>query len=488
MPDHRLRIAEADWERLRRHCSPSFRGRQDTEHGAVGLLATRTMGGGKQEYLVTRILWPESSEVATDRHAPLTFASQYLRRAHLMVRKEGLAGIITFHTHPRSTDQVGFSCYDDQQDPELVENLQDLWPDTLLSSVVLGKELQKGRVWKSPTEVVAFSNLVAVGRRLQYLPLDGRPAAEAPKPSEIFDRAEQITGRGALARLANMTVAVVGASGTGSIICELLARAGCKHILLIDHDIVKWVNLNRILYAKPVDARRKRPKALVLKRAIEGLKLGCEITPIVGSVLDSAIMGRLNEADVIFGCVDKDFPRLLLSQYAYRHIIPYIDVGTEIGGDSEGIVLTDTRVSYVAPGRACLRCCGLVTQRRLRFESLTASERGREVALGYSDDLMLTQPAVMDLNMRAASAGTLLLRHLLQPFLLEPFPAMLTENMVTYTTRPIAEARRFDPDCDICKMNRNAGYGDCAEALGFPSEIAAALIADADSAKPAKSR
>ena len=94
--------------------------------------------------------------------------------------------------------------------------------------------------------------------------------------------------------------------------------------------------------------------------------------------------------------------------------------GAEIGGDKEGIVSADARVNYVASRRWCLRCTGLVTPRRLVFESLTGAERKRKIALGYCDDLLIKQPAVMDLNMRAASSGVMLLRHLLQPFLLTP--------------------------------------------------------------------
>jgi hypothetical protein len=114
-----------------------------------------------------------------------------------------------------------------------------------------------------------------------------------------------------LALLARLTVAVIGASGTGSLICELLARAGCRRILVIDHDIVKLANLNRILYATKDDARLGRPKAEVLKRGIESLELGCEVVPIVGYILDDNVMRRLNEVDIAFGCVDKDYPRIL---------------------------------------------------------------------------------------------------------------------------------------------------------------------------------
>jgi hypothetical protein len=475
-----LRIPALEWDRLRKQCARSFRGRRDTEHGVVGLLGKRTVEGSLRELVVARILWPEAGDVMAPRHQALTFSSRYIRRAHMMVRKMGLAGLVTFHTHPLAKSEVSFSCYDDQQDPLFVENLQELWPDTLLSSVVLGETSQKGRLWTSPAEQLALTTLVSVGDRLHYLPLDGRPPIPAPNPSEIFDRATALTGSGALAQLAERTVAVVGASGTGSLVCELLARAGCKRILLIDHDVVKLVNLNRILYSTSDDAKHRRPKADVLKRGIESLGLGCEVISILGSILDDSVLQRLNEADLILGCLDKDYPRMLLCKYAYQHIVPYIDVGAEIGGDDEGIVSTDARTNYIAPSRWCLRCTGLVNPRRLAFESLTGAERKRKVALGYSDDLLMKQPAVMDLNMRAASTGVMLVRHLFQPFLLEPLPVTIAENLATYNMKGVASARARSEVCNICRANPLAGFGDCGDPIGLATETAKALL-DEDS-------
>jgi hypothetical protein len=436
--------------------------------------------GRLSELVVAEILWPEPDEVIAPPNSSLTFSSLYLRRAHLKMRRAGLTGLITFHTHPLSDTDVAFSRYDDRQDPLLMENLVDLWPETWLSSVVLGERSQKGRLWISASRELALTRLVSVGDRLKYLPLDGRPSEPAPTPSAIFDRAQAITGSGALAELGRGTAAVVGTSGTGSLLCELLARAGCKRILAIEHDRVKHANLNRILYATREDAEYRRPKAEVLKRGIESLGLGCEVVPVVASVLDVEVLKRLNEADFIFGCVDKDYPRMLLCQYAYKYLVPYIDVGAEIGGDSEGIVSTDARANYLAPGRWCLRCTGLVDSRRLAFESFTGAERKRKIALGYSDDLLLKQPAVMDLNMRAASAGMMMLRHLLQPFLLEPLPVTLAENLVTYNLKAVEVARSRDEACDICRCNPVTGYGDCGDSLGLPSAVAAALIEDDD--------
>ena len=48
-------------------------------------------------------------------------------------------------------------------------------------------------------------------------------------------------------KLQNLSVAVVGCSGTGSPVIEQLARLGVGRLLLVDPDVVKVKNLNRIL-------------------------------------------------------------------------------------------------------------------------------------------------------------------------------------------------------------------------------------------------
>ena len=73
------------------------------------------------------------------------------------------------------------------------------------------------------------------------------------------------------------------------------------------HDIVKPVNLSRFLHATRDDAKNRRHKVRVLKRGIEALDLGCEVVPIVGSILDNAVLARINGADFLIGCVDRDY-------------------------------------------------------------------------------------------------------------------------------------------------------------------------------------
>jgi hypothetical protein len=470
-----LRIWQNDWTLLTRHFESSFRRRGAAETGALALLGEcRTEG--KHEFIVVEVAIPGPGDLKVASCGEVVFDSSFIRRVHLAMRGARLAGIATFHTHPGADLTVQFSGYDDHQDPLLAENLFELEPRTRLVSVVVGKQSQCGRYFADGRSVQPLRRLIVVGDRLSYLPLDGRPAPPPPSPEEVFDRARALTGSGALSLLSRMTIAVVGASGTGSLVCELLARAGCKRIILIDHDLVRLVNLNRILYATLDDAKRRTPKVEVLRRGINSLGLGCEVEPIHGSILDDAVLRRVLDADLVFGCVDRALPRYLLCELAFRYLLPYVDLGSEIGGDDRGIVSLDGRVSYVVRGRHCLTCTGVVTPRRLNFESLTAAERKRKIALGYSDDLVITQPAVMDLNMRAASNGVLLLRHLLQPFLIEPVPVSISENAVTYRVIPVSAAKCADALCPTCKANPGFGYGDCGQKIGYDAETAKRLL------------
>jgi hypothetical protein len=470
-----LRISQPDWTQLRHHCRQSFRGRLAPETAAIGVLGLCDRFD-RREFLLAKLFLPTDGDLKIAHHGNVVLSATYVRRAHLYMRENRLAGLVIFHTHPSSDWYVGFSPFDNAEEPLLVENLTEIQPGTILVSVVLGNNSQCGRVWEAPADWNPMSRLIVVGESIQHLPLNGTPAASAPRPEGIFDSAAALTGGEALALLRKMTIGIVGLSGTGSLVCELLTRAGCERILAVDDDVAEERNANRILHLTADDVKRKTPKIEISRRAAEETKIGCRVETIEGNVLDQTILARLRDSDIIFGCVDKAYPRKLLSEFAFRYLRPYIDVGTEIGADDRGIVSLDARASYVAPGRYCLMCLGIATPRQLHFESLAFDERERKIELRYCDDLVLMQPAVMDLNMRAASLGSLLLRHLLQPFLLEPLPLSITENLVTYTLRKVEKPRAFNGRCKTCRENHRLGFGDCGPRLGLDAATVAAIV------------
>jgi hypothetical protein len=89
---------------------------------------------------------------------------------------------------------------------------------------------------------------------------------------------------------------------------------------------------------------------------------------------------------------------------------------------------------------------------------MAEGERDRVIAMGYSEDIRLVAPAVMDLNMRAASYAMMVIRHLLQPFLDRPLPTHIKESLTNYSTRPVRLQAK--PDCAVCGMNIRLAIGD----------------------------
>jgi hypothetical protein len=455
----KLRISECDYRTLRRLTAISFRDDIEFQPETGGiLLVSRNEHPLNPALIVAGILEPAEGDLTESAKDGLTFSRSYLRRALLEVRRRKLAGFLTVHTHPLSCDAVGFSEYDDANDPSLMANLSELQPTGTFGSMVLGAQVAAGRVWAPDIPgFLPLTELISVGERIQYLPLDGTMGA-TPSPTAMFDRAMAVTGAGALATLARTRVGVVGAGGTGSLIVELAARAGVGEVFVFDFDEADLTNLNRVLHLRQEDVDHRRSKAERLSEVVRQSGLPCTVTAITrGDIRKESTAYDLLACDVLIGCVDRDWPRLILSEIAYQFHIPYLDIGTEIGLGPEGIASLDVRASYTAAGRPCLMCAGVISPERIRLEGYGEAELERVLGMGYSTDFRLKAPAVMELNMRAASWAMLLLRHLLQPFLEEPLPHSIRESITNFSTRSREHAQTAG--CPICANPERLGAG-----------------------------
>jgi molybdopterin/thiamine biosynthesis adenylyltransferase len=457
----KLRIAEFHYNKMRSLLAPSFldgkRARPET--GCV-LLVARNDHLANSALLVADLIEPAPGDFDRQSDSALSFSSQYLRRALLAVRRRGLAGFLTAHTHPLSDRTVGFSWYDDANDPELMANLFDLQPGGTFGSIVLGKRSMKARLWTPDLRSLDMDEMTIIGSRYLSIPLNGVGHERAPQPAAIFDRGLAISGAGALYQMSRMRFGIVGISGTGSILLELLVRAGAGTVVLFEFDSIDETNLNRILHSRRRDAVGRIHKTVRAEEVTDETGLPTKVVVIEGGdIRDASVADDLRGCDVLFGCVDREWPRLILSEVAYQYLVPVIDMGTEVGMAAEGAELQslDARVSYVVPGNPCLSCAGLVSSEGLRLEGLSEEELERTIGLGYCRDIRMKAPAVMDLNMRASSLATLLLRHLLQPFMVTPLPTSIRESLTNLTIKSRFE--QAHSDCLICGSQGRLGSG-----------------------------
>ncbi|MCL6647165.1 MAG: ThiF family adenylyltransferase [Chloroflexi bacterium] len=245
-----VRVEQRVWNLLWGHLKHAFSSQHAPEFGALALLGLS--GHPKRPaLLLADAVEPDHRSFEFQSRDTLIFSSRYLRRAVLEARKRGLKGIAILHTHPTAADRVDFSAFDNTDEPDLVANLRELLPGAWVMSMVCGERSLKARVWppngNSPKPV---DRLWIVGDHIVERSLQGEPPPPAPPPAAMFDRALELTDAGAQARLRRLRVGVVGAGGTGSLVAELLVRAGVGQVVLIDDEKVEEVNLNRVLHAR----------------------------------------------------------------------------------------------------------------------------------------------------------------------------------------------------------------------------------------------
>jgi threonine dehydrogenase-like Zn-dependent dehydrogenase len=220
-----------------------------------------------------------------------------------------------------------------------------------------------------------------------------------------FDRNIRLLGAAGQRRLETTTVAIAGVGGLGSHVVQQLAYLGVRNLILVDPDSVEPSNLNRLIGATPVDAAENRSKVSVARRLAQAVSPDIRVRDIRSRITAdeaSAIQG----ADVIFGCLDDDAPRLFLTELASKFAIPYIDLASD-AGSSGGATWYGGRVLVSHDGRRCLSCAGLLDQKALAAASMTTEQRAAHDAIYGVDSELLDRagPSVVSVNGVVASLG-----------------------------------------------------------------------------------
>jgi hypothetical protein len=135
---------------------------------------------------------------------------------------------------------------------------------------------------------------------------------------------------------AHATKCVIGASGTGSIVLEQLARNCVGELVLVDPDHLERKNLNRILNARGCDVDVGRSKVDRAREAILAMELDTAVFPLEKDIGEREAIFALSECDILFGCVDSVDGRHVLNKIATHFLIPLVDLGVRIDADGKG--------------------------------------------------------------------------------------------------------------------------------------------------------
>lgn len=429
---------------------------------AVALLLCGRRSGCKRHVFTAHKVFPVSYAQCIRDADFVTWKTDVLDDLLELAAKKGFA-IVKAHSHP--TGFPRFSQVDDKSDREVFSAISNYLESKLphASVVMTPGGRMFGRVILDGELGPPLDLIQVVGDNLEFFHAysGGATAAFAGRHAQAF-------GKGTTEILSKLCIAVVGCSGTGSIVIELLTRLGVKKLILIDPDHVEERNLNRILNSGKEDAYLNRPKVEVMARAIAKVGLGQELELHPTNLITEGAIKAIAEADVVFGCMDGVEGRHWLNRIATFYNLPYFDVGVRLDADGNGgIDSIAGAVHYLQPGHSSLLSRGVYGMARVEAEELrrtNPAEYARRLDEGYIRGVAEDRPAVISVNMYFAS------------MVVNEFLARLHEYRnqanceYAIVQGNLSEVQLLtEPEVGECKaLKKFVGRGDCVPLLERP--------------------
>lgn len=379
---------------LKRHLFPG-----DGLEAAALLVCTR--GVGPRDRLIARdTIFVPHDQCQRVRDA-ITWPGAYLEEAIDLAESEGLA-IVLMHAHPGGL--FAFSEVDDESDRNVLPSLFAAGGDRHGSAIMTADGAVRARLYDAGMHVVPIDLVTVAGDDLQYF-WNASATLFGPARRPVAFTSDMSS------ELSDLTAGVIGVSGTGSIVGEQAARLGFGKIVPIDFDHVERRNLNRILNSTLSDAVVLRKKVEMFAAAVGAYRGPGVVDPVSISIVTREGVVAAAGCDVLFCCVDTLEARQIVDLIGTAFLIPILDVGVTIPARKtpDGIAIGDVcgRIDYVQPGGATLGDRDVYTPERLRAEYLrrvAPDAHRQELDAGYIKGAIEEAPAVITLNMRAASA------------------------------------------------------------------------------------
>jgi molybdopterin-synthase adenylyltransferase len=141
---------------------------------------------------------------------------------------------------------------------------------------------------------------------------------------------------------------LVGCGALGTVVANLLVRAGLGRLRIVDRDFVELSNLQRQSLFEEADAREALPKAVAAERHLRSINSDVGVEAIVTDLIPENARDLLGGFDLILDGTDNFETRLLLNDAAISLNTPWI-YAAAVG--SYGVTFT------IRPGHtACLAC------------------------------------------------------------------------------------------------------------------------------------
>lgn len=413
-----------------------------TEH-TQGLVVARWEPVPAAAFLIRR---PDQFEIDSG------FIVRHVKQARM--RSESL---LLAHSHPGDPEVPDFSPADTRGEGKLYPLLQTRLPDRLHGAVVLSPGGAAGRLVE-PDGTVAPAVVRVVGRQARTY----APATDfaLPVSDPLRARQELIWGARGQGLLRRLTIGIIGAGGTGSLVAQQLIHLGAGHLIVVDPQLFADSNVARVVGACQQDIGHTR-KVDIVARVASLVDPQVQVTPIGEDVCQAPVLRQLIDADLLFLCTDSHYSRAVISALGVQYGIPVIDMGfrIEMNATKERVASAIGEVRLVVPGGYCLSCAGVLDYERIRAEKASPEERAQYP--GYFANLDIPDPSVITLNSIIAAQAVTVGLDVLIPTMraispLDSYRYNALKGLLSH------EAKARCPSCGICGLEGIRSLGDDA--------------------------
>ena len=205
-------------------------------------------------------------------------------------------------------------------------------------------------------------------------------------------------------RLAASKVVVVGLGGVGSHVVQQLALLGVGQLSLIDDDEIDRTSLNRLIGARAYDPIPGTSKVTSSWRLVLETNPGVQGLAVPRALTSFQALQAIIDSDYVFGCVDNEGSRLILTELSSAYTKPYFDIASEI------LVKQNSyggRVCVAWNGEGCLVCYGLLDLSEAQEDLMAPQARAnRQAIYGIPANTHdAPGPSVVSINGVVASLG-----------------------------------------------------------------------------------
>ena len=360
-------------------------------------------GESRTTVLLTQMISPLTGERTVHRNA--SFTGAYVLRACAQAAAAG-QGLALVHSHPDGTGWQAMSATDADAERSYADLVQRLTGKPFVGMTLAGDGAWSARSWQDDRAHAAHEvRVVGTSLALHW----DRPHTSALSVNPRQVRTVSAWGAKAHSDIERLAVLVVGAGSVGLDVAVRLAATGIRRIGVMDFDVVKEHNLDRMIGASADDARSARRKCDVALR--EMARAATAQNPIFSAHDDDITtpegLRHALDYDVIISCVDSSYPRAVMNEIAYSDLIPVIDGGIAIDvfPDGGGMRNATIRTHTVTPGRPCLQCIGQINSDDVVMDKQGLLDDASYIATTDREEPARQNVALLSVGVTAALLG-----------------------------------------------------------------------------------